>query len=202
MDSDVAAVSLERPARTGWLWKQSAWKKQWKKRWFVLWPNAPSREKGRLLFYYITPQDKRPRGVIPLVPGKFTLMTSAARTVKQRDFPVCLVVKLHNKRHESFLLATDNEKEVMSWAHAINAVGSVDADDHNPAAADLVLSTAMLRAQLAPDDSQEERAINRSGDGAAGAGSGASLGGVLSAGDSGEILDLVIQLDGRLRTAC
>jgi hypothetical protein len=44
----LSALALDRPARTGWLWKQSQWVKQWKKRWFVLWPNAPTRGKVRL----------------------------------------------------------------------------------------------------------------------------------------------------------
>jgi hypothetical protein len=200
MSGELQAQSLERPARTGWLWKQSQWVKKWTKRWFVLWPNAPSREKGRLLFYYLTPQDKRPRGVIPLAPGKFTLMTSAARTVKDVDFPVCLVIKLHNKRRESFLLATDNEKEVMAWAHAINATGAVDSDDLTPSAAtDMVFSSSsMLRAQLESGGVYEDE---DDGAGSADGGGGGGGGGARDEDDraaSGEIVDVLIQLDGEL----
>ena len=180
---EISARALDRPARTGWLWKQSQWVKKWEKRWFVLWPNEPSREKGRLLFYYLTPQDKRPRGVIPLEPGKFTLMTSAARTVKERDFPVCIVIKLHTKRKESFLLGTDNEKEVMAWAHAINAIGAVDGGDMSPANDLIFSSSSMLRAQLEhTHDGEDEN----------GGGSGATK----SAADD-EIVDIMIQLDGK-----
>jgi hypothetical protein len=46
--------------------------------------------------------------------------------VKQRDFPLCLVIKLLDRRRESFLIATDNEKEVLAWAQAINSTGRVD----------------------------------------------------------------------------
>ena len=143
-----SALSLERPAKQGYLWKQSQWVKKWKKRWFVLWPNAPHRDKGRMLFYYLTPQDKRPRGVIALAPGSFTLMTSAGRTVKDRDFPLCLVIKLQGKRNESLELATDNETEVMAWAHAINSIQAIDDGTPSPGA-DLIFSSTQLRDQLA-----------------------------------------------------
>ena len=43
-------------AKSGWVWKQSKHVKKWNKRYFVLWPKQPHPKKGRLLFYYTTPQ--------------------------------------------------------------------------------------------------------------------------------------------------
>jgi hypothetical protein len=43
-------------ARAGWLFKQSKHVKKWNKRYFILWPKEPKPNKGRLLFYYNTPQ--------------------------------------------------------------------------------------------------------------------------------------------------
>ena len=184
---DLSAASLEAPARTGYLWKQSQWVKKWKKRWFVLWPNSPHRDRGRMLFYYLTPQDKRPRGVINLVPGSFTLMTTEGRTVKDRDFPLCLVIKLHKKRAESFLLATDSETEVMAWATAINSIQAVEGDGVNPQT-DVVFSSTMLRDQLARDSDDE-------GDGGA-AGGAARAARIRDAADEEEdVMDILIKLD-------
>ena len=43
-------------AKSGWIFKQSKHVKKWNKRYFVLWPKEPHPKKGRLLFYYTTPQ--------------------------------------------------------------------------------------------------------------------------------------------------
>ena len=43
-------------AKSGWVYKQSKHVKKWNKRYFVLWPKVPHPKKGRLLFYYTTPQ--------------------------------------------------------------------------------------------------------------------------------------------------
>lgn len=43
-------------ARSGWVFKQSAHVKKWNRRYFVLWPKQAHPKKGRLLFYYTTPQ--------------------------------------------------------------------------------------------------------------------------------------------------
>ena len=43
-------------AKSGWIYKQSKHVKKWNKRYFVLWPKTPHPKKGRLLFYYTTPQ--------------------------------------------------------------------------------------------------------------------------------------------------
>jgi hypothetical protein len=48
-------------AKSGWVWKQSKHVKKWNKRYFVLWPKQPHPKKGRLLFYYTTPQVNSPR---------------------------------------------------------------------------------------------------------------------------------------------
>lgn len=183
-----SALSLERPAKQGYLWKQSQWVKKWKKRWFVLWPNAPHRDKGRMLFYYLTPQDKRPRGVIALAPGSFTLMTSNGRSVKDRDFPLCLIIKLHGKRkHDSLELATDNETEVMAWAHAINSTTAIDDSMPNPGGADLIFSSTQLRDQLARDSDDDDDDL-----GGARVRAGAGAGAAHSGDDK---MDLLIELD-------
>lgn len=178
-----SALSLERPAKQGYLWKQSQWVKKWKKRWFVLWPNAPHRDKGRMLFYYLTPQDKRPRGVIALAPGSFTLMTSAGRSVKDRDFPLCLIIKLQGKRNDSLELATDSESEVMAWAHAINSTQAIDDSTPNPGGADLIFSSTQLRDQLARDSDEEDGQP------------GEARGGGTAAHSDDDKMDLLIELD-------
>lgn len=180
-----SALSLERPAKQGYLWKQSQWVKKWKKRWFVLWPNAPHRDKGRMLFYYLTPQDKRPRGVIALAPGSFTLMTSPGRTVKDRDFPLCLMIKLQGKRNDDLELATDNETEVMSWAHAINSTGAINESVPNPGGADTIFSSAQLRDQLTRDSDEEDGDLG---------GARARTGGA-AAHSGDDKMDLIIELD-------
>jgi hypothetical protein len=38
------------------MWKQSKHVKKWNRRYFVLWPAEANPKKGRLLFYYTTPQ--------------------------------------------------------------------------------------------------------------------------------------------------
>ena len=43
-------------AKSGWVYKQSKHVKKWNKRYFVLWPKEAHPKKGRLLFYYTTPQ--------------------------------------------------------------------------------------------------------------------------------------------------
>ena len=43
-------------AKSGWIYKQSKHVKKWNKRYFVLWPKVANPKKGRLLFYYTTPQ--------------------------------------------------------------------------------------------------------------------------------------------------
>jgi hypothetical protein len=47
-------------AKSGWLFKQSKHVKSWNKRYFVLWPEEPKPNKGRLLFYYDSPQVRCP----------------------------------------------------------------------------------------------------------------------------------------------
>ena len=190
------AAQLERPAKSGYLWKQSQWKKKFNKRWFVLWPNAPVPNKGRILFYYDTPQDKRPRGVIELTPGAFTLMTSAGRSVKDRDFPLCLVIKLQNKRRESFLLATDNEPEVMAWAHAINSIQVLDGGGPPNPGAELIFSSTQLRDQLARESDDEDGDSPGSGRaaGAAAAGGGGG-GGAAALDDESDVTGILIELD-------
>ena len=43
-------------ALSGWVWKRSKHVGKWNRRYFVLWPKKPKPSKGRLLFYYSTPQ--------------------------------------------------------------------------------------------------------------------------------------------------
>jgi hypothetical protein len=72
-------------AHRGWIWKRSQHIKKWNRRYFVLWPAAADPRRGRLILYYRSPDDRKPKGAIQLVPGRFTLTTES---VPQRDFPV------------------------------------------------------------------------------------------------------------------
>jgi len=129
-------------ARSGWVWKQSKHVKKWNRRYFVLWPKEPKGNKGRLLFYYTTPQvcppparrtawrealvtlaldaqDSKPRGLIPLVPQTFTASIErvAPDAQKGTSLSSALIIKLCEKGAldqvtDTYQLADDNEGEL------------------------------------------------------------------------------------------
>ena len=76
-------------AKSGWIYKQSKHVKKWNKRYFVLWPKVANPKKGRLLFYYTTPQVRAQwlRATLPSVQGRS--LTLALLLEHDPAFPVC-----------------------------------------------------------------------------------------------------------------
>ena len=62
-------------AKSGWIYKQSKHVKKWNKRYFVLWPKVANPKKGRLLFYYTTPQVRAQWLRATLALGRLALLT-------------------------------------------------------------------------------------------------------------------------------
>eukprot|EP01119_Soliformovum_irregulare_P012251 TRINITY_DN3170_c0_g1_i5.p1 TRINITY_DN3170_c0_g1~~TRINITY_DN3170_c0_g1_i5.p1 ORF type:complete len:692 (-),score=166.49 TRINITY_DN3170_c0_g1_i5:1379-3454(-) len=70
--------SMENPQRAGWLVKEGHLVKNWKKRWFVL--------KDGFLFYFRTPEDMEPMGIVPLRDG---ILKKVPESDKQFCFKLC-----------------------------------------------------------------------------------------------------------------
>ncbi|XP_065898376.1 cytohesin-1-like [Dysidea avara] len=125
--SDLAETFFS-PDHQGWLVKEGGKHKNWKKRWFILTDNC--------LYYFKSPQDKGPKGIIPLEnlqirdgndakkPFMFEifqdLMGSALGTIK-----ACKVKDANNAvvtgNHEVYRIQANNENEKTVWMKKIKA---------------------------------------------------------------------------------
>jgi hypothetical protein len=95
------ASALERPAKSGWLLKRKDSRATaWRHRWFVLWPSLVPDQAARrgglvrqLLFNYDSPDAAKPRGVIPLAVGAFTVTSEVGSPYRGED---TLQIRVHS----------------------------------------------------------------------------------------------------------
>jgi len=109
-------------AHEGWLLKQGGKVKTWKKRWVIC--------SGSVLYYFETPKDNAPKGLVPLE-------NVVARTTSGKPFAFALVsaddgrgviksakAKAGGMKHGShgkFIFAADSDAERTRWLDAIQA---------------------------------------------------------------------------------
>lgn len=109
-------------AHEGWLMKQGGKFKNWKKRWVIC--------SGSVLYYFESPKDPTPKGLVPLE-------NIVVRTTADKPFAFALsssdheggVIKsakakkegggMESGAHEKFIFAADSDGERMRWLHAI-----------------------------------------------------------------------------------
>lgn len=98
--------SLQLAQKEGWLTKEGHLIKNWKKRWFIL--------KDSLLFYFKSPQEVQPIGIIPLKNALVKKMSSlyAERKLVFKIHPQSIVVP-------PFYLCAENEEEFNVWVSLI-----------------------------------------------------------------------------------
>jgi hypothetical protein len=152
-------------ARKGWAWKRTKHVKKWKRRYFVLWPQEPSPTKGRLLFYFTTDTDQRPRGVIALVPRKFSAQLTTPPPIPQGGPALRGALKIQLKElliedddsieeedRESYLLADEDAQEIAAWGELLGATqGAADDAGGEPSPAATAGTTeGDMRAQPGP----------------------------------------------------
>jgi hypothetical protein len=117
----VPDFTAEPPAREGYLWKRSDHVKKWHKRWFVLWPAEVRPGHGRVLFWFASPRDTKPKGTAKLVPGAFNILTqqTSQQSKKERKFALTCLIELPDR--DAVRLAADNDRELLGWVDAIHA---------------------------------------------------------------------------------
>jgi len=107
--------------KKGWLIKQGGQIKTWKRRWFILDNNC--------LYYFKTPQDLEPCGIIPLENLQVTRSDAKKRHCLVISDPSGSAVKsarigsdgsVVKGNHQAFYVAAQNFEELESWLNAIN----------------------------------------------------------------------------------
>eukprot|EP00999_Lentomonas_sp_LEN2_P001891 NODE_302_length_1681_cov_86.588803_g271_i0.p1 GENE.NODE_302_length_1681_cov_86.588803_g271_i0~~NODE_302_length_1681_cov_86.588803_g271_i0.p1 ORF type:complete len:525 (-),score=111.26 NODE_302_length_1681_cov_86.588803_g271_i0:52-1626(-) len=106
------ATEFKDPAKSGWLTKQggSGFKKNWRRRWFVLDDNY--------MYYYKTPEDREPAGIISL--DQFDSCTKASDDECRRS-KFCWRLGSKSKPGTRTYYAYADSKEIMqSWVDVIS----------------------------------------------------------------------------------
>lgn len=128
--SDLS-LTFVNPDKEGWLLKQGGRYKTWKKRWFVLEENC--------LYYFEKPQDKEPKGIIPLE-------NLQIRHVEEQKKPHCFELympdtgapkmikaakadsegKFVQGKHTTYRMSALSEEEKNSWIQCVRKNVSLD----------------------------------------------------------------------------
>jgi len=104
MVNKVSVSSLQPAEKEGFLKKQGDHYRTWKKRWFVL--------KGRQLYYFETPKDSEPKGVIDLEPNSIVRDEQANDKKHRKMFSVSTARRI-------FYIYSKTEDDMRAWMDAV-----------------------------------------------------------------------------------